>query len=402
MKPEAAMRSALAKARRAAGTTFPNPAVGAVVIRGDQVLGRGATQPYGGAHAEVMALAAATRRAGATSLRGATLAVTLEPCCFTGQTGPCTEAILAAGIRRVFVGCRDPHARVRGRGIAKLRRAGVTVEVGVLEDACREHHRGFFSLCNRGRPFVTLKLATTLDGQIATAAGESRWITGSASREWVHRLRSQSDAVMVGSGTALADDPELSARLGGKVVQRPVRVLVDSKLRLRPGAKLYRGLLPRSGSQAADFKTWVLCGAGARGRKAIEATGARLINVPAAGGHLDLRAALDQLGEAGLTTLLVEGGGELAAALLRADRVDEIHWIQAPILIGKDGRSALGELSLPRLRDAVRLADVVVRRRGDDIHIRARVRPSQGKGVRKASDQVRGKGGRSGKGMNNP
>ena len=378
MKPEVAMRFALAKARRASGRTFPNPAVGAVVIRGDQVLGRGATQPYGGPHAEVMALRAATRRAGAAAVRRATLAVTLEPCCFTGQTGPCTEAILAAGIRRIFVGCRDPHPRMRGRGIAKLRRAGVNVEVGVLEADCIEQHRGFFSLCKRGRPFVSLKLATTLDGRIATAAGESRWITGSASRELVHRLRAQSDAVMVGSGTALADDPELSARLRGRVVHRPVRVLVDSKLRVSPKSKLYAGLLPEAERESAVFQTWVLCRARARGRAAIAATGARLIDVRTTSRHLDLGAALDRLGEAGLTTLLVEGGGELAAALLRADLIDEIHWIQAPILIGSDGRAAIGALSLDRLRDAVVLDDVVVRRRGDDLHIRARVRGAKG------------------------
>lgn len=373
MKGEVAMRLALAKARPSAGRTFPNPAVGAVVVRGAKVLGRGATQPPGGAHAEVMALAAATRRAGAKAVRGATLVVTLEPCCHTGQTGPCTEAILAAGIRKVVVGCRDPDPRVRGRGISKLRRAGVDVEVGVLETLCREHHRGFFSLCTQKRPFVTLKLATSLDGRIATAKGESRWVTGSASREWVHRLRSQSDAVMVGSGTALADDPELSARLRGRVVHRPIRVLVDSGLRVSPKAKLYAGLLPSPRRESADFETWVLCRARAQGRAAIAKTGARLIHVAAAGRHLDLGAALDRLGEAGLTTILVEGGGGLAAALLRANRVDEIHWIQAPILIGSDGKSALAELSLARLRDAIALEDVVVRRRGEDLHIRARV-----------------------------
>lgn len=378
-KSEVAMRFALAKARGVAGRTFPNPAVGAVVLRAGRVLGRGATQPYGGPHAEVMALRAATRSAGPAAVRGATLAVTLEPCCFTGQTGPCTEAIIEVGIRKVIVGCRDPHVRVRGRGISGLRRAGIDVEVGVLEPACREHHRGFYSLCNRGRPFVTLKLATTLDGRIATALGESRWITGAASRDFVHRLRARSDAVMIGSGTALADDPELTARKRGRVVHRPVRVLVDSQLQVSPRSKLYAGLLPGPRQESAEFQTWVLCRARARGRAAIASTGARLINVAAAGGHLDLCAALDRLGESGLTTILVEGGGDLAAALLRAHRVDEIHWIQSPKLIGADGRPAIGGLSLDRLRDAIGLDDVVVRRRGDDVHIRASVRAAKGK-----------------------
>ncbi len=374
MEPEVAMRLALSHARRAAGRTFPNPAVGAVVFRGNRVLGGGATRPCGGPHAEVMALRSANRRASKATVRGASLAVTLEPCCFTGRTDPCTDAIVAAGIRKVYVGCRDPHERVRGRGIRKLRRAGIAVEVGVREAECREQHRGFFSLCERGRPYVTLKLATTLDGRIATSSGESRWITGSASREWVHKLRARSDAVMVGSGTALADDPELSARRGGRVVHRPVRVLVDSGLRVPSEAALYAGLLPKGDRQEADFQTWVLCRARARGRAAIAATGARLLDTRAAQRHLDLAAALDRLGKEGLTTLLVEGGGGLAAALLRAKRVDEIHWIQAPKLLGSDGRAALGPLSLERLRDAVVLDDVSVRRRGDDLHVRAKVR----------------------------
>jgi diaminohydroxyphosphoribosylaminopyrimidine deaminase/5-amino-6-(5-phosphoribosylamino)uracil reductase len=377
MKPDAAMRLALSQARRASGRTFPNPAVGAVVFRGNLVLGRGATRPPGGAHAEVLALDSATRRAGEKSVRGAALAVTLEPCCFTGRTAPCTDAILAAGIRKVYIGCKDPHPRVRGRGIRKLRRAGIQVDVGVLEAECREQHRGFFSLCDTGRPYVTLKLATTLDGRIATAKGESRWITGQAARDWVHELRAQSDAVMVGSGTALADDPELTARRGAKVLRRPVRVLVDSRLRVSPKAKLYAGLRPKRGATRPEFQTWVLCRERARGRAGIRATGAQLIDVPSTPDrHLDLTVGLERLGDLGLTTLLVEGGGELAAALLRADRVDEIHWIQAPKLIGSDGRAGIGPLSLERLSDAVALEDIAIQRLGEDVHIQAKVRRS--------------------------
>lgn len=377
MKPEAAMQLALSQARRASGRTFPNPAVGAVVFRGNRVLGRGATRPPGGPHAEVLALDSATRRAGERKVRGASLAVTLEPCCFTGRTGPCTEAILAAGIRKVYIGCKDPHERVRGRGIQKLRRAGIEVEVGVRESECREQHRGFISLCETGRPYVTLKLATTLDGRIATASGESRWITGEVSRDWVHGIRAASDALMVGSGTALADDPELTARRAGKLLHRPVRVLVDSRLRVSPQARLYGGLRTKSGATQAEFQTWVLCHERARGRAGIRATGARLIDIPAsADRHLDLAIALDRLGDLGLTTLLVEGGGGLAAALLRADRIDEIHWIQAPKLIGADGRAAIGPLSLERLSEAVALDDIAIERLGEDVHIQAKVRRS--------------------------
>jgi diaminohydroxyphosphoribosylaminopyrimidine deaminase/5-amino-6-(5-phosphoribosylamino)uracil reductase len=368
------MRLALGQARRVLGTTYPNPAVGAIVFRGSTVLGRGATQPPGGPHAEAVALAKAIAKHGKGKVRGASVATTLEPCCFTGRTPPCTKAIIDAGIRRVIVGCKDPHARVNGRGSTSLRRAGVEVEVGVLEDECLKQHRGFISLCVKGRPFVTLKLATTLDGRIATAAGESRWITGPASREWVHQARSRSDAVMVGSGTALADDPELSARKGKRIIHRPVRLLVDSKLRVATDAKLYQGLCRGRTDKNAGFETWVLCKSKSQGRRAVAATGAKLVDVPTQGRHLNLNAAMKQLGNLGLTNVFVEGGGELAAALLRAKLVDEIHWIQAPTLIGGDGRAALGPLSLERLRDAVSLEDVSVRRRGDDVHITASVR----------------------------
>ncbi len=365
MTPETAMREALAQARRASGRTFPNPAVGAVVFRGDRVLGRGRTRPPGGPHAEVVALSAARRRHGARAVRGASLAVTLEPCAHTGRTGPCSDAIAAAGIRRVYFGCRDPHPQVRGRGLRRLRAAGVETRLGPLEPECREQHRGFLSVCERGRPFLSLKLASTLDGRIATASGESRWITGPAAREAVHRLRNRSDGVMVGSRTALADDPDLSVRRGDRVLHRPVRVLVDGSLRVPTSARLYRG--------AEDARTVVLHRAAARGRKAREATGARLLPVRARGAHVDLRAGLERLAGEGLTSLLVEGGGGLAAALLRAGLVDEIHWFVAPVLLGSDGRAALGALETKRLADALALPAWHVQKLGDDLHVTARV-----------------------------
>jgi len=371
MTPDEAMRHALVRAHRASGRTFPNPAVGAIVFRGDRILAGGATQPPGGPHAEVVALRAAIRKHGKNAVRGASMAVTLEPCCFTGRTGPCTEAILDAKIRKVVIGCRDPHARVRGRGIRKLRSANVEVVVGVREGPCREHHRGFFSLCQRGRPFVTLKLATSLDARIATAGGESRWITGSEARRFVHRLRASSDAVMVGSGTALADDPDLSARRGDRLIRRPIRLLVDSRLRLAPSARLYSGLLPETEGGQPEAQTWVLCRKGARGARAIRATGAKLIEIPVVGPHIDLSAGLQALGSEGLTSVLVEGGGRLAASLLRAELVDAIHWIQAPILLGGDGIPALGSLGIDRLSEAVYLNEIARRKLGRDLHIHA-------------------------------
>jgi len=365
MKPEAAMKIALGAARRVAGRTYPNPPVGAAVFRGNQVLGRGATRPVGGPHAEVVAFENAKRRFGARSLRGASLAVTLEPCCRVGRTGPCTDAIIEAGIRRVFVGHRDPHPDGSGAGIRRLRRAGVEVQLGVLEEACREQHRGFTTVCALGRPFVMLKLASSLDGQIAIGSGESRWITGPDARAKGHLLRSRVDAIVVGSGTVLADDPELTARRGGRVLHRPIRVLVDSKLRVTPSAKLYR--------EGAD-RTWVLCGskAGARRRRVLEDLGVRLLEVPMRTGKLDLKRAVSRLAREGLTEMLVEGGGNLAAALLRARLVDELHWFVAPRVLGGDGRPSVGDLGLRSLVESP-LLDGRMGRVGDDLYIRGPV-----------------------------
>lgn len=367
MDPERAMRRALAQARRAAGRTFPNPAVGAVVFRREGILGRGHTLPPGGLHAEAVALEQAARRHGAARLRGASLAVTLEPCTFTGRTPPCTEAILAAGIRRLYVGVRDPHPRVRGRGLERLRRAGLRVELGVLESPCREHHRGFLSVHERGRPFLTLKLAATLDGRIATASGESRWISSARSRAWVQELRATHDAILVGSGTVLADDPELFARRQGRIVHRPVRVVVDSQLRTPATARLVRS--------AGRAPTWILCarGAAAQRRRRLEGQGVRVLAVPRRGAGLDLRRACATLAREGLTTVLCEGGGRLAAGLLRAELADELHWIVAPKLLGCDARAGLGELGIRRLADAPLLTDTRLRRLGPDFHLRARL-----------------------------
>jgi len=414
MSPEAAMRQALAAARRASGRTWPNPPVGAVVFRGDRVLGRGATRTPPGPHAEVVALAAARRRHGAAALRGASLAVTLEPCDHVGRTGPCTRAILEAGIARVYAGHRDPAPHGRGRGLRRLRAAGVAVEVGVLEEACRHQHRGFVSVQSRGRPWVALKLAATLDGRIATRSGESRWITGPRARAYVHRLRAAHDAVAVGAGTARADDPALTARRaprapragwvegvhgvhgsggvpggeGGdpndRIVRRPARVVFDTRLRVPARARLF----------ADDAPVFAVCGreAPAHRRRALERREVRVLAVRSAGGRVHLPTALRRLAREGLTALLVEGGGELAAALLRADLVDELHWIAAPRLLGADGIPALGALGVGRLARAVALEAPQVRRLGDDVVVEGRVRRA-GAGSAGAADRARARPG---------
>jgi diaminohydroxyphosphoribosylaminopyrimidine deaminase/5-amino-6-(5-phosphoribosylamino)uracil reductase len=359
------MGLALARAKRASGRSFPNPPVGAVVLRGDRVLGAGETRPVGGAHAEIVALERARARHGARALAGATLAVTLEPCCHHGRTPPCTDAILAAGVRRVWVGQRDPNPKVAGEGFRRLRRGRIALEVGIREAECREQHRGFLSVQQRGRPWVALKLAATLDGRIATARGESRWITGPAARALGHRLRDAADAVMVGAGTAAADDPELSVRRGGRTLRTPVRLLVDGALRVPARARLFR--------DAAAGRTWLLTRRGHPEAALARRTGggARALFVPARGGHLDLRRAFAQLAREGITFVLVEGGGELAGALLRAGLVDELHWFAAPSLLGSDARPALGALAVRSLADRIALPAPEVRRLGPDLYVRA-------------------------------
>jgi diaminohydroxyphosphoribosylaminopyrimidine deaminase/5-amino-6-(5-phosphoribosylamino)uracil reductase len=319
----------------------------------------------------VVALSAASRRFGARGLRGATLAVTLEPCCHLGRTGPCTQAVIRAGIARVWIGHEDPDPRVRGRGARALRAAGLELRTGILEPACREQHRGFLSVHERGRPFVALKIAASLDGRIATASGESRWITDERARALVHGLRSRTDAIVIGSGSALVDDPELTARQHGRVVHRPVRVLVDSRLEAPPTLGLYR-------DGFAD-RTWVLCGALAplQRRRVVAATGARLLEVRTRGGHLRLEEAFARLAREGLTEVLVEGGGQLAAALLREGLVDEVHWFVAPRLLGEDGRAALGALGLRRLGQSPRVVATQVRVLGQGRNARVGSAPVQ-------------------------
>jgi diaminohydroxyphosphoribosylaminopyrimidine deaminase/5-amino-6-(5-phosphoribosylamino)uracil reductase len=239
----------------------------------------------------------------------------------------------------------------------------VRLEVGVLEAACRYQHRGFLSCVERGRPWVALKLAASLDGRIATSRGESRWITGEHSRARVHALRARADAIVVGSGTARGDDPELTARRSGRVVRRPIRVVVDSELVVPANRRIYRG------RDAA--RTWVLAAPRppAARRRNLEALGVRVLSIPRRGRYLDLPRALERLAREGLTSLLVEGGGGLAAALLRRGLVDEVHWFAAPALIGGDGRPAVAALRIPRLSSRIRFETRTVKRLGEDLYL---------------------------------
>lgn len=353
------MRQALRLATRARGRAAPNPLVGAVVVRGGRRIASGYHRRAGAPHAEALALA----RAGGAA-RGATLYVTLEPCNHVGRQPPCVDAVLRARPGRVVVGMRDPDPRTAGRGIARLRRAGIPVTLGVEVEACRALNEGFLSRVERGRPFTTLKLAASLDGRIATRSGESRWITGPEARAFVHRLRNGVDAIAVGSGTALTDDPALTVRRGGAVLHRPRRIVVDSRLRTPPGARLLDGDDPG--------RAWLLTTAAAPAarRKRLERAGARLVDVRARQGRVDLRAAWRRLAKLGVNDLLVEGGGGLAAALLRDRLVDRLLLLLAPTLIGGDGRPLVGPLGVQRLGEAPALPEPRVRRLGRDLLLR--------------------------------
>jgi len=351
------MREALALARRGRWRTSPNPAVGAVVVRRGRVVAGGYHRKAGSAHAEVEALGAAGSRAS-----GATLYVTLEPCCTYGRTPPCTDAIIRSGIERVVIGSLDPNPGVDGAGARRLAKAGIKVETGVLGAECSALNETYAKYITSGLPFVTLKLATSLDGRIATHSGESRWITGPEARRFVHRLRSRSDAVMVGSGTVSKDDPELTVR---RVRGRdPVRVVLDSRLDVPPGAKVFD-----HGPGGRGPIVFTTRAAPRARREALRSAGVRVVDVPAASGGLDLRRALCELGRLGVTTLLVEGGGRLAASLLKAGLVDKVIVFLAPIFIGGDGVPAVGGLGGAGLAELPRLTRTSVRRFGEDIMV---------------------------------
>lgn len=339
-----AMRAALALARRGLGNVWPNPAVGCVVVRDGRTVGRGWTQPGGRPHAETEALA----RAGAAA-RGATACVTLEPCSHLGRTPPCAEALIAAGVARVVAAIEDPDARVAGSGLTRLREAGLAVETGLCGPEAAELNAGFFQRIKTGRPLVTLKLASSLDGRIATATGESRWITGPAARDRAHLLRASHDAILAGSGTVLADNPQLTCRLPGLDIRSPVRVVLDGRLRVPLTAHLV--------TEARQVPTWLITGNEAdRGRQQmLRDAGVEVIPVDTdREGRLDLAMVLQALGARGLTRLLVEGGGILAAALLRARLIDRLAWFHAPLLLGGDGIPAIAGLGLDRLAEMPR------------------------------------------------
>ncbi len=337
------MRRALSLAARAAGETNPNPLVGCVIVRRGRIVGEGYHRRAGGPHAEILALEQAGARA-----RGATLYVNLEPCAHQGRTPPCAPPVAAAGLARVVAAIRDPNPRVSGRGFALLRRAGIDCDVGVMESEARRLNERFLVACREQRPFVLLKAALTLDGRIATASGDSKWITSAAERRAARRLRRLHDAVLVGIGTALADDPLL---LPSPRLARPYhRVVLDADLRLSPEGRLARS----SRSQPV----LLLCRrrASARRRQALARRGVVAIDVPAHGGRLRLRAVLRALWRRGITSVMVEGGSEVLGSFLAERLYDKVALFRAPLLLGGRGsRPAFGGPDPRRIRDAQRL-----------------------------------------------
>lgn len=350
------MAHALALGRRGMGQCWPNPAVGCVIVKAGRVLGRGWTAPGGRPHAEPQALAQAGEAA-----RGATAYVSLEPCSHHGQTPPCTQALITAGVARVVAAVPDTDPRVSGKGFAALRAAGIAVTTGVLAEEALRDHAGFFLRVAQGRPWVTLKLALTLDGRIATASGESRWITGPSARRAVHGLRASHDAVMVGAGTARADDPQLTVRGFGERRQ-PVRVVVSRRIDLP--------LMSQLAQTARAVPVWLCHGPDTRAGLAQTWTGlgARLISCPVEAGRVDPVALLQALGREGLTRVFCEGGGQLAASLLSADLVDELRVFTAGLVLGAEGHPGVGAMGIPTLAAAPRLQLVDVVTEGSDIH----------------------------------
>jgi diaminohydroxyphosphoribosylaminopyrimidine deaminase / 5-amino-6-(5-phosphoribosylamino)uracil reductase len=355
--PSGLMRQALDLARQAHGSTSPNPWVGAVLANGGRIVGQGFTRPPGGPHAEIVAL----DQAGAAA-RGATLYVTLEPCSHHGRTPPCTDALIAAGVTRVVYSIEDPDARVSGNGHHQLEEAGIEVEVGDGAEDSARLLEAYIKHRRTGLPFVIAKYAASMDGRIAAASGDSRWVSGPATLRWAHEGRTKLDAIMVGVGTVVVDDPQLTARPRGELAERqPLRVVLDSTGRVSPDAGVLSAVAKTMiATTARSSSDW---------RRAIEATGAEVLVLDEDGdGRVPLPALLRELGARGIVTLLLEGGGVLLGSFFDQRLVDKLTAVIAPMIIGAaDAPAAVTGRGAQVMRDAVRLSGMTVERLGDDV-----------------------------------
>jgi diaminohydroxyphosphoribosylaminopyrimidine deaminase/5-amino-6-(5-phosphoribosylamino)uracil reductase len=351
------MRRVLTLARKGMGCTSPNPMVGALLVKQDRVIGEGYHQCFGGPHAEIVALKGLTKR----ETSGATLYVNLEPCRHYGKTPPCLPAILESGVRRVVIGTTDPNPPMDGKSVQEMRRKGVEVELGVLDAQCRELNRGYFKHITTGIPWVTVKIAQTLDGRIADPKGSSRWITGEASREKVHSLRATHDAVLVGVGTVIKDNPQLTVRhVKG---HQPQRIVLDPRLEIPHDALLLKDR--ESGSP------WIITGEtpNAKRRSELESLGAKLIAIPSTGRQFQWEHILTALGKNGITTVLIEGGNAVFTSILKQKAADRIIVIIAPKLLGSMALPAIGDLRIGALDKALDYQITAQKRLGDDIWV---------------------------------
>ena len=351
------MRLAIELAKKAEGMTSPNPMVGAVIVKGGKIIGRGYHKKAGLPHAEINAIRQASKRA-----RGATLYVTLEPCDHFGKTPPCTDAVIGSGIRKVVIGMKDPNPINNGRGIKELKRNGITAKAGILESEARDINKPYIKYITAGMPYVTLKMAQSLDGKIATRQGESRWITSAKSRRYVQSLRAKADAVMVGVNTVLKDDPMLISKIKGS--RQPARVIVDSRLSTPLTARLF--------SSAKCSSIFIVTTKRYPKARLIEKKCANVLVVKSKAGRVDLKDLLKRLGKMGIMHLLVEGGGELAAGFIEEGLADKIMFFIAPKIIGgKDALTSVEGRGVDRIEDAVALKDMNAKRIGGDILIEA-------------------------------
>ncbi len=358
-KTEIFMRRALELALKGQGRTSPNPMVGAVVVKKGRVVGEGYHRKSGLPHAEIEAL----RKAG-DKARGADLYVNLEPCCHFGKTPPCTEAILSAGVRRVIAGMRDPNHLVSGKGFRQLKKNGVQVVTGVLRKECERLNEIFIKFVQTGHPFVVLKTAISLDGKIATRSGESQWITGAKAREKVHHIRNEVDAIVAGAGTIVKDDPFLTTRLKKKsaIVKHPVRVILDNEFLVPLKSNVFKN--------ADTQRVFYVTGKGlpASRRKELTRRGIDILVLKENKGKVDLKCLMQALGDQDITSVLIEGGGEVNASALDAGIVDKLMVFIAPVLIGgKDAPGPLGGKGIRRLADAFKIKNMTVNPIGNDL-----------------------------------
>ena len=353
------MEGALALASKARGRTSPNPLVGAVIVRDGEIVGEGYHRKAGDPHAEIHALNQAKELA-----EGATMYVTLEPCCHWGRTPPCTESLIRAKLANVVVSMKDPNPQVAGKGIRQLEEAGIPVQVGICEEESKQLNEVFIKYITTQCPFVILKSAISLDGKIATASGESQWITSEASRLKGHEVRAQVDAILVGVGTVLQDNPSLTTRLPERTNEDPIRVVVDSRGRTPPGAKVFN---PDSN---AETLIAVTKNAPLEKIDVLKSAGANVLTVQQKKGQVCLAALMRELGRREVTSVLIEGGGEINAAALQTGIVDKLMFFVAPKLIGgKDAPGPIGGVGIPRLAEAFDLRDVKISHIGGDLLI---------------------------------